>query len=317
MTPIMEIKMNLKRAFLIAAATLLIPGFAMAQSTVTFETTINYVPGIDENTPEGLLPPPAIATRICNNGNPLDETYDELGPMTSDKVTFVVENFTDVSGNFCEIFIDDVAGWTVLAATNNGITNAERATCKYVATDDFVPQSGEGQAILPENTCEFVMAPPLAVYNVTKEWEFNDASSDDVNTTSLVDVICYNTIWYNSSNGNVTLRDWETEFPVLIDDDETLTFPVQDPNRTYHVNPFPETLDDATYCMANETVLDSAVETDNQCDGDLLSVVNPSADCTITNSVFFEGIPTLSQYGMAIMALLMLGMGFVGFRRFV
>jgi hypothetical protein len=33
--------------------------------------------------------------------------------------------------------------------------------------------------------------------------------------------------------------------------------------------------------------------------------------------VFFEGIPTLSQYGMAIMALLMLGVGFVGFRRFV
>ena len=37
----------------------------------------------------------------------------------------------------------------------------------------------------------------------------------------------------------------------------------------------------------------------------------------ITNTVFFEGIPTLNQYGMAIMALLMLGVGFVGFRRFV
>jgi len=31
--------------------------------------------------------------------------------------------------------------------------------------------------------------------------------------------------------------------------------------------------------------------------------------------VFYEGIPTLSQYGMALMALLMLGMGMVGFRR--
>ena len=41
------------------------------------------------------------------------------------------------------------------------------------------------------------------------------------------------------------------------------------------------------------------------------------ADCTMTASVFFEGIPTLSQYGMALMALLMLGMGFVGMRRFV
>ena len=41
------------------------------------------------------------------------------------------------------------------------------------------------------------------------------------------------------------------------------------------------------------------------------------ASCVITAGVFFEGIPTLSQYGMAIMALLMLAVGFVGFRRFV
>jgi hypothetical protein len=32
--------------------------------------------------------------------------------------------------------------------------------------------------------------------------------------------------------------------------------------------------------------------------------------------VFFEGIPTLSQYGLALM-LLMLGTGVVGLRRFV
>jgi hypothetical protein len=41
------------------------------------------------------------------------------------------------------------------------------------------------------------------------------------------------------------------------------------------------------------------------------------ASCTIINTVFFEGIPTLGQYGMAILALLMLGVGFVSFRRFV
>ncbi|MCH8058292.1 MAG: IPTL-CTERM sorting domain-containing protein [Proteobacteria bacterium] len=42
-----------------------------------------------------------------------------------------------------------------------------------------------------------------------------------------------------------------------------------------------------------------------------------SEECTIINTAFFEGIPTLNQYGLAIMALLMLGVGFVGFRRFV
>jgi len=39
--------------------------------------------------------------------------------------------------------------------------------------------------------------------------------------------------------------------------------------------------------------------------------------CTVTNtSVFFEGIPTFSQFGRAIMALLVLAVGLVGFRRF-
>ncbi|MEE4216113.1 MAG: IPTL-CTERM sorting domain-containing protein [Xanthomonadales bacterium] len=42
----------------------------------------------------------------------------------------------------------------------------------------------------------------------------------------------------------------------------------------------------------------------------------PIQSCTIYATAFFEGIPTLSLYGMVVMALLMLGVGFVGFLRF-
>ena len=60
---------------------------------------------------------------------------------------------------------------------------------------------------------------------------------------------------------------------------------------------------------------DDAAEVDNGCED--INVSHGEGDsCLITNTVFFEGIPTLSQYGMAIMALLMLGVGMVGFRRF-
>jgi hypothetical protein len=69
-------------------------------------------------------------------------------------------------------------------------------------------------------------------------------------------------------------------------------------------------------CYVNENVYDSAIEVSNGC-RNLVVSANEGTACTITNTVFFEGIPTLSQYGMAIMALLMLGVGFVGFRRFV
>ncbi len=71
-------------------------------------------------------------------------------------------------------------------------------------------------------------------------------------------------------------------------------------------------------CWVTERIYDDAVDTDNRCTKGKLTISHGmGADCKITNTVFFEGIPTLSQYGMAILALLMLGIGMVGFRRFV
>jgi len=69
-------------------------------------------------------------------------------------------------------------------------------------------------------------------------------------------------------------------------------------------------------CEVIETVFDSSVEIDNDC-GFLEFSAGEGASCTITNTVFFEGIPSLNQYGLAILALLMLGAGVIGFRRFV
>ncbi|MFC1694520.1 IPTL-CTERM sorting domain-containing protein [Pseudomonadota bacterium] len=48
-----------------------------------------------------------------------------------------------------------------------------------------------------------------------------------------------------------------------------------------------------------------------------IAVGDAEQTCTVEFTVFFEGIPTINQYGLAIMVLLMLGVGFVGFRRFV
>ena len=72
-----------------------------------------------------------------------------------------------------------------------------------------------------------------------------------------------------------------------------------------------------TECVATEIgINNSQVDVDNGCLG-IEVAAGMGDECTITNTWFFEGIPTLSQYGMAIMALLMLGVGFIGMRRFV
>jgi hypothetical protein len=68
-------------------------------------------------------------------------------------------------------------------------------------------------------------------------------------------------------------------------------------------------------CWAEELIVDSGVESADDC-GLRTIQAGGSSSCTFTNTVFFEGIPTLSQYGLAILVLLMLGVGMVGFRRF-
>jgi hypothetical protein len=99
-------------------------------------------------------------------------------------------------------------------------------------------------------------------------------------------------------------------------------------NTTYHADPL-----ERTECYASLDGTGSAVEVDDSdCDAyevlvgdpvfiDFEDLPRPGSEevsiCEIQATAFFEGIPTLSQYGMAIMALLMLGVGFFGFRRFV
>ena len=75
---------------------------------------------------------------------------------------------------------------------------------------------------------------------------------------------------------------------------------------------------------------DNYITSDWECDDAAKSTVAPGGEleimpadagktitCTVTNtSVFFEGIPTFSQFGRAILALLVLAVGLVGFRRF-
>ena len=70
--------------------------------------------------------------------------------------------------------------------------------------------------------------------------------------------------------------------------------------------------DGKPFCMVTEDPMMSAVEADVS---DCVKVeIAPGIDgeCTITNTVFFEGIPTLSRRGIVLLTLLMLGVGLIG-----
>lgn len=75
--------------------------------------------------------------------------------------------------------------------------------------------------------------------------------------------------------------------------------------------------DGGTECTVTYSAYSSAVEASG-CEAPLeLTVGGEAPSCTITFTVFFEGIPTVNRYGLAVLALLMLGVGYIGFRRFV
>ncbi len=73
--------------------------------------------------------------------------------------------------------------------------------------------------------------------------------------------------------------------------------------------------DGSTTCTVSETVVEGGIEFDDSECASLSVTPGNGASCNIYNTRLYEGIPTLSHYGLALMALLMLGVGFVAFRR--
>jgi hypothetical protein len=213
----------------------------------------------------------------CNSGNPLVQDFDI---SAADGVTFVVNGI--VADSTCTI---------ALSGVDEGYTTAP-VSCVF---------TGENLVIDGSNACDFTATPVANVWSPSKEWV---NVGPDVSQVASFTWFCINASDTTDGSaegfgGDLTRTG---DFEVDVD-----------------VYPAPG---ETAYCTLTENVegLDSAVESDQGCSGDngnLFTIGSGDDGCTITNTAFYEGIPTLSQYGMAIMVLLMLGVGFVGFRRFV
>ncbi len=219
----------------------------------------------------------------CNTGIPLEQSFDI---SAGNGVTFVVQELdTTVDTTRCEIVLDQLGDG-------------------YVTTDVCIFQNNAAPALPFDedgiNQCDFVALPVPSTFTVTKAWE---GDVTDINTTTFHTLTCTNaSVDPDGDLGPIVIDDIEVDFEASI---PVEFFPAPDAIAVCRV-------------IEDEELLDMAVESDQGCAGGTAFTIGSGPDgCTITNSVFYEGIPTLSQYGMAIMALLMLGVGFVGFRRFV
>ncbi len=219
-------------------------------------------------------------TLTCNNGLPLQQTFTI---SEGSSVKFVITTF-DEGEMDCEISETGTADGYTPSYDNGTVISAD--SCEYIDVTSTA------------YTCAISNAADDATFTVYKEWEIINEGGEGVNEIAFVTIFCNNPIQGGFWNGieyalNGTLEG----------DGDSLTATV-------------DTTLASAQCRAEESVSQSGVETEDNC-GTRTIPAGGSSECTISNTVFFEGIPTLSQYGLAIMALLMLGVGFVGFRRMI
>lgn len=219
-------------------------------------------------------------TISCNTGLPLEQSKVI---SEGDGVTFVVVEFDDGEMD-CQITEEIPAGY--LAEYFDG-TATSPLGCEY-------PDVAWGQ----EFSCGITNTPAPVDVVIDKVWVIEGADDPDgVSDEYRIDLRCDSEIVGGNQYGNIWHLWW------LGEGDDTFTAEVI-PN-------FP-----ASTCEVEEGLLDSGVEADNGC-GEFEVSAGSGYACTITNTVFFEGIPALNPNGLALLALLTLGIGFVGVRRFV
>ena len=165
--------MNIKRAFLTAAAVLMVPGFAMAQSTVTFSTAIDPT---EAGAPD--------VTVSCNGGLPLTQT----APIGT---TFTV---TEINvGDVCTVMSDDLdSDWMAHGYSCAGDVGAD--PCEYTMVDGT------------DNFDTLVVAVPVPFeYTANLMWEISEDADPGVEDGAMLVATCENIyVGVHGPNGDFT-----------------------------------------------------------------------------------------------------------------
>lgn len=213
----------------------------------------------------------------CNGGLPLEQNSTIQGGDPAG-VTFVLTNVP--------------AGGVTCTVTESG------------GPEGYTPVLNGGDGCTFEDvttgsrSCEIVNEADDGTYTVNMDWPPSE-DGEVIEESALVSIVCDGVI--TTSGAYQDGNQWILE-EVLGDGDELMATI--------------DTSNGEVDCFAEQEELPLGVVSENDCS---LISVRPAdmVECTFTNTFFFEGIPTLSQYGIALLSILMLGIGFVGMRRIV
>ena len=312
--PKMEKQMKIKRALLISLSAMLLPAAAMAQidvppadGTAVFVVQKLFSDRNDET---------AVTIHMsCTSGNPVEQSRTVVpgggGLHGQFEVAFVLDNIPDTDNVNCTITETPIDGYSAQYRCFPGSDSDADDSCVDVADTQVPPATAcifNDVEADDQNLCAIRNNPNPAEIDITKEWVVEGSVGNTMDFEAHIYV--ESTDYFEGAHGckgNKFCR--------------SVTFDNGPGSETKTLDVYP-TFEGATIYV-DETIYDSVFDSDNDCDG--VMTVMPTGyqgapgfdSCVFTNTAYFEGIPTLNQYGMAIMALLMLGVGFIGFRRFV
>ena len=277
----------------------------------------------------------------CNSGvySPSEVTLipPEINDPGDYAVNFIIDRFTE--GMDCTVWEEPIAGYTPSYDCN--VFSEEGVITQCSDGDDSpLDDFGTGPCIFTDvattgispirHSCTIRNYPDPVDVDVTKVWETFGAEQADVDPDVRITLYCEDAIEIVGGSyvdGLWVDSKWLRESIGDFDDEDgnyagvgTATFEVVPEFIAAETDP-DEDQEYETECWATENINNNAVEVISDCGTSAapgIGVrVGEGDECTITNTVFFEGIPTLSHYGLAILTLLMLGAGFIGLRRLV
>jgi hypothetical protein len=228
---------------------------------------------------------------VCDTGHPLSNSF-EIFDAPGSHVDFVVDSYEPGELD-CTITEDPIpTGYDpdyTASLGPGGVAGSITGGDSCVFTD----------VVKGWFNCEIYNEAKPATFTVWKDWEIINMGGQPVLQEAEITIYCNNEIVGGDYD---PIEEWWTLTDSL-GDGGSIVATVDTTERP------------ATCWATEEDYKSSGIETTDNCDSRSIPA-GGSSECTFINTVFFEGIPTLSQYGLALMALLMLGIGMVGFRRF-
>ena len=299
--------MNIKRVFLVMAAVLLMPGLAMAGTSAgpgSFDFEVNIV----------FDPPNAVdevtVDIVCESVvAPNDDSEDLVGDGGQAQFAFDTLTLEDAT---CVVTADEVSGWSSSYAASGpslkGTPNPNSTSCTFLAAM-FDPST---------SVCDVTYTANVITYSITKDWDISGTGGNMPDPEYSLEIAC-------APQGSISGPDNWTAGAVFgvsaaafcggLDDCDFLIWDFVGFDDQFVWADVAVGAD--TECRAFESGVDASNIEKSASSACGVTDIDADESCVFTNTTFFEGIPTLNQYGLAILALLMLGVGFVGFRRFV